>query len=142
MKQACLSPFLQFCLSKSDKEQYEKEERPESQQEILRRAAKDLPVYTTTTSRGKPFRNGVSVAFTRPAPNVLSLFLHQQTDFPKLNCHSSWCLYHTNIAKMFLSQAELHDPSTNCIYSICPCPKYTGDPLFAKIFLVFRKKGW
>uniref|UniRef100_A0A670HZD5 Palmitoyltransferase n=1 Tax=Podarcis muralis TaxID=64176 RepID=A0A670HZD5_PODMU len=45
------SPSNEFCLSKSDKEQYEKEERPESQQEILRRAAKDLPVYTTTTSR-------------------------------------------------------------------------------------------
>ncbi|KAM6286392.1 palmitoyltransferase ZDHHC20 isoform 1-T2 [Spheniscus humboldti] len=47
--------FLQlqkkFCLSKADKEQYEKEERPESQQEILRRAAKDLPIYTTTASR-------------------------------------------------------------------------------------------
>uniref|UniRef100_A0A8C9FCJ4 Palmitoyltransferase n=1 Tax=Pavo cristatus TaxID=9049 RepID=A0A8C9FCJ4_PAVCR len=39
-----LSPSFhsQFCLSKADKEQYEKEERPESQQEILRRAAKDL----------------------------------------------------------------------------------------------------
>lgn len=83
-KQACFSPFLQFSLSKSDKEQYEKEERPESQQEILRRAAKDLPVYTTTTSRGKPFRNGISVAFTGPAPDVLSLFLHQQTDFSKI----------------------------------------------------------
>uniref|UniRef100_A0A8D2JAI7 Palmitoyltransferase n=1 Tax=Varanus komodoensis TaxID=61221 RepID=A0A8D2JAI7_VARKO len=45
------SPSNEFCLSKTDKEQYEKEERPESQQEILRRAAKDLPVYTTTTSR-------------------------------------------------------------------------------------------
>jgi len=40
-------------LSKADKEQYEKEERPECQQEILRRAAKDLPIYTTTASRGK-----------------------------------------------------------------------------------------
>ncbi|ETE64090.1 putative palmitoyltransferase ZDHHC20, partial [Ophiophagus hannah] len=45
------SPSNEFCLSKTDKEQYEKEERPESQQEILRRAAKELPVYTTTTSR-------------------------------------------------------------------------------------------
>ncbi|XP_053161535.1 palmitoyltransferase ZDHHC20 isoform X2 [Hemicordylus capensis] len=45
------SPSNEFCLSKSDKEQYEKEERPESQQELLRRAAKDLPIYTTTTSR-------------------------------------------------------------------------------------------
>ncbi|XP_030417795.1 palmitoyltransferase ZDHHC20 isoform X3 [Gopherus evgoodei] len=40
-----------FCLSKSDKEEYEREERPESQQDILRRAAKDLPIYTTTASR-------------------------------------------------------------------------------------------
>lgn len=48
----CLFPS-QFCLSKADKEQYEKEERPESQQEILRRAAKDLPIYTTTASRGE-----------------------------------------------------------------------------------------
>ncbi|XP_049678791.1 palmitoyltransferase ZDHHC20 isoform X9 [Accipiter gentilis] len=45
------SPSNEFCLSKADKEQYEKEERPESQQEILRRAAKDLPIYTTTASR-------------------------------------------------------------------------------------------
>ncbi|XP_051464332.1 palmitoyltransferase ZDHHC20 isoform X7 [Apus apus] len=45
------SPSKEFCLSKADKEQYEKEERPESQQEILRRAAKDLPIYTTTASR-------------------------------------------------------------------------------------------
>uniref|UniRef100_A0A493SYY4 Uncharacterized protein n=1 Tax=Anas platyrhynchos platyrhynchos TaxID=8840 RepID=A0A493SYY4_ANAPP len=43
----CLFPS-QFCLSKADKEQYEKEERPEFQQEILRRAAKDLPICTTT----------------------------------------------------------------------------------------------
>ncbi|OXB81370.1 UNVERIFIED_CONTAM: hypothetical protein H355_001587 [Colinus virginianus] len=47
------SPSNEFCLSKADKEQYEKEERPESQQEILRRAAKDLPIYTTTASRGE-----------------------------------------------------------------------------------------
>uniref|UniRef100_A0A7M4F582 Palmitoyltransferase n=1 Tax=Crocodylus porosus TaxID=8502 RepID=A0A7M4F582_CROPO len=45
------SPSNEFCLSKADKEQYEREERPESQQEILRRAAKDLPIYTTTASR-------------------------------------------------------------------------------------------
>ncbi|XP_062370644.1 palmitoyltransferase ZDHHC20 isoform X1 [Cinclus cinclus] len=45
------TPSNEFCLSKADKEQYEKEERPESQQEILRRAAKDLPIYTTTASR-------------------------------------------------------------------------------------------
>ncbi|XP_050189128.1 palmitoyltransferase ZDHHC20 isoform X4 [Myiozetetes cayanensis] len=45
------TPSNEFCLSKADKEQYEREERPESQQEILRRAAKDLPIYTTTASR-------------------------------------------------------------------------------------------
>uniref|UniRef100_A0A8C9MRF2 Palmitoyltransferase n=1 Tax=Serinus canaria TaxID=9135 RepID=A0A8C9MRF2_SERCA len=45
------TPSNEFCLSKVDKEQYEKEERPESQQEILRRAAKDLPIYMTTASR-------------------------------------------------------------------------------------------
>uniref|UniRef100_A0A8B9T1M5 Palmitoyltransferase n=1 Tax=Anas platyrhynchos TaxID=8839 RepID=A0A8B9T1M5_ANAPL len=45
------SPSNEFCLSKADKEQYEKEERPEFQQEILRRAANDLPIYTTTESR-------------------------------------------------------------------------------------------
>ncbi|NXT68679.1 ZDH20 Palmitoyltransferase, partial [Chaetops frenatus] len=45
------TPSNEFCLSKADKEQYEKEERPESQQEILRKAAKDLPIYTTTASR-------------------------------------------------------------------------------------------
>ncbi|XP_014348045.1 palmitoyltransferase ZDHHC20-B [Latimeria chalumnae] len=42
------SPSKEFCLSKSDKDQYEREDRPESQQEILRRAAKDLPLYTRT----------------------------------------------------------------------------------------------
>ncbi|XP_053312406.1 palmitoyltransferase ZDHHC20-B-like isoform X2 [Spea bombifrons] len=42
------SPSEEFCLSKSDKEQYEKEDRQESQQEILKRAAKDLPIVTTT----------------------------------------------------------------------------------------------
>ncbi|NXT22571.1 ZDH20 Palmitoyltransferase, partial [Syrrhaptes paradoxus] len=45
------TPSKEFCLSKADKEQYEKEERPESQQEILKRAAKDLPIYTTTASK-------------------------------------------------------------------------------------------
>ncbi|KAG8584795.1 hypothetical protein GDO81_004768 [Engystomops pustulosus] len=44
------NPSKEFCLSKSDKELYEKEERQEYQQEILRRAAKDLPIYTTTAT--------------------------------------------------------------------------------------------
>ncbi|XP_069747487.1 palmitoyltransferase ZDHHC20-B isoform X4 [Narcine bancroftii] len=39
-------PSKEFSLIKSDKEQYDRDERPETQQEILRKAAKDLPVYT------------------------------------------------------------------------------------------------
>ncbi|XP_069496443.1 palmitoyltransferase ZDHHC20 isoform X2 [Ambystoma mexicanum] len=45
------TPSKEFCLSKSDKEQYEKEERPELQQDILKRAAKELPIYTTTATK-------------------------------------------------------------------------------------------
>ncbi|XP_053312061.1 palmitoyltransferase ZDHHC20-like [Spea bombifrons] len=40
------SPSKKFRLSKSDKEQYEKEDKPEIKQEILERAAKDLPILT------------------------------------------------------------------------------------------------
>ncbi|XP_077480734.1 palmitoyltransferase ZDHHC20-B isoform X2 [Stigmatopora argus] len=40
--------FLQYCLPKAEKEHYEKEARPESQQEILWRAATNLPIYTRT----------------------------------------------------------------------------------------------
>lgn len=42
----------QFCLPKAEKERYEKEERPESQQEILWRAASNLPLYTRTGAGG------------------------------------------------------------------------------------------
>ncbi|XP_040196457.1 palmitoyltransferase ZDHHC20 isoform X1 [Rana temporaria] len=45
------NPTKEFCLSKSDKELYEREERQEIQQEILRKAAKDLPVYTSTATK-------------------------------------------------------------------------------------------
>ncbi|XP_078513215.1 palmitoyltransferase ZDHHC20 [Lissotriton helveticus] len=45
------APSKEFRLSKSDKEIYEREERPEFQQEILKKAAKDLPIYTTTATR-------------------------------------------------------------------------------------------
>ncbi|KAL1266418.1 hypothetical protein QQF64_002093 [Cirrhinus molitorella] len=44
------SPSKEFCLPKVDKELYEKEENPEAQQEILKRVAKNLPVYTRTGS--------------------------------------------------------------------------------------------
>uniref|UniRef100_A0A4W2F934 Palmitoyltransferase n=1 Tax=Bos indicus x Bos taurus TaxID=30522 RepID=A0A4W2F934_BOBOX len=40
-----------FCLSNSEKERYEKEFSQERQQEILRRAARDLPIYTTSASK-------------------------------------------------------------------------------------------
>nr|XP_061821586.1 palmitoyltransferase ZDHHC20-B-like isoform X2 [Nerophis lumbriciformis] len=42
------NPSKKFCLPKNEKERYEKEERPESQQEILWRAATILPLYTRT----------------------------------------------------------------------------------------------
>ncbi|OWK00775.1 ZDHHC20 [Cervus elaphus hippelaphus] len=45
------SPSKEFCLSNSVKERYEKEFSQERQQEILRRAARDLPIYTTSASK-------------------------------------------------------------------------------------------
>ncbi|XP_030648140.1 LOW QUALITY PROTEIN: palmitoyltransferase ZDHHC20-A [Chanos chanos] len=45
-----VNPSKEFCLPKADREQYEKEERPRPQQEILKRVARDLPVYTRTGS--------------------------------------------------------------------------------------------
>nr|XP_023693661.1 probable palmitoyltransferase ZDHHC20 [Paramormyrops kingsleyae] len=45
------NPSKEFSLSKVDKEQYETAERPEIQQEILRRAARELPIYTRTGTR-------------------------------------------------------------------------------------------
>ncbi|NWY44158.1 ZDHC2 Palmitoyltransferase, partial [Sylvia atricapilla] len=48
-----MNPSKEFHLSYSDKESLEREPRGESQQEVLRRAAKDLPIYTRTMSGGK-----------------------------------------------------------------------------------------
>ncbi|XP_076876433.1 palmitoyltransferase ZDHHC20-A isoform X2 [Brachyhypopomus gauderio] len=45
-----ISPSKEFCLPKAEKEQYEREEAPEAQQEILRKVARDLPIYTRTGS--------------------------------------------------------------------------------------------
>ncbi|XP_008304127.1 palmitoyltransferase ZDHHC2-like [Stegastes partitus] len=45
-----MNPLKEFHLSHSDKELLEREDRGESQQEILRRIAKDLPIYTRTNS--------------------------------------------------------------------------------------------
>ncbi|CAM9338651.1 unnamed protein product, partial [Lampetra planeri] len=45
-----MTPLKEFHLSHSDKEQLERQDRGESRQEILRRIAKDLPIYTRTNS--------------------------------------------------------------------------------------------
>ncbi|XP_056456422.1 palmitoyltransferase ZDHHC2 isoform X2 [Gadus chalcogrammus] len=45
-----MNPLKEFHLSYSDKELLERADRGESQQEILRRLAKDLPIYTRTNS--------------------------------------------------------------------------------------------
>ncbi|XP_037656288.1 palmitoyltransferase ZDHHC20 isoform X5 [Choloepus didactylus] len=45
------SPSKEFYLCSAEKERYEKEFSQERQQEILRRAARDLPIYTTSASR-------------------------------------------------------------------------------------------
>nr|XP_020451247.1 palmitoyltransferase ZDHHC2 isoform X2 [Monopterus albus] len=45
-----MNPLKEYHLSCSDKELLEREDRGESQQEILRRLAKDLPIYTRTNS--------------------------------------------------------------------------------------------
>ncbi|XP_049324621.1 palmitoyltransferase ZDHHC20-A isoform X2 [Astyanax mexicanus] len=44
------NPSKEFFLPKAEKEQYEKEERPEAQQEILKKVARNLPIYTRTGS--------------------------------------------------------------------------------------------
>uniref|UniRef100_A0A1A8H8D8 Palmitoyltransferase n=1 Tax=Nothobranchius korthausae TaxID=1143690 RepID=A0A1A8H8D8_9TELE len=42
------SPSIAFALPRAEKELYEKEQRAEMQQEILKRVAKNLPIYTRT----------------------------------------------------------------------------------------------
>nr|XP_054302267.1 palmitoyltransferase ZDHHC20 isoform X9 [Pongo pygmaeus] len=51
------SPSKEFYLSNSEKERYEKEFSQERQQEILRRAARALPIYTTSASKITIFGN-------------------------------------------------------------------------------------
>lgn len=62
----CCLFSTQFQLSNSDKELLEREDRGESQQEILRRIAKDLPIYTRTNSGGT--HNSIEVEEHRPTP--------------------------------------------------------------------------
>lgn len=61
-------PFFQFVLPRVEKELYEREERAETQQEILKKVARNLPVYTRTAGGGeasttntKPPRCGLTV---------------------------------------------------------------------------------
>lgn len=48
----CVFRPTKFHLSHADKELLQREDREESQQEILRRIGKDLPIYTRTNSGG------------------------------------------------------------------------------------------
>lgn len=52
MGPVCVLCPAQFHLSPADKELLQREDREESQQEILRRIAKELPIYTRTNSGG------------------------------------------------------------------------------------------
>lgn len=45
-----MNPSKEFHLSYAEKELLEREPRGEAHQEVLRRAAKDLPIYTRTMS--------------------------------------------------------------------------------------------
>ncbi|XP_053312049.1 palmitoyltransferase ZDHHC20-A-like [Spea bombifrons] len=54
-------PSKQFCLSKSDMKRYKKEDRKEIRQEILKRAAKDLPIVTRTRTNGIRYCNDCKV---------------------------------------------------------------------------------
>lgn len=44
---------LQFSLPRTEKDLYEREERAEMQQEILKKVARNLPVYTRTLDGGE-----------------------------------------------------------------------------------------
>uniref|UniRef100_A0A4W3JIB0 Palmitoyltransferase n=1 Tax=Callorhinchus milii TaxID=7868 RepID=A0A4W3JIB0_CALMI len=48
-----LQPSRKFQLPRTDREQYEREERPEIQKQILLDVARQLPVYTRTSAGGK-----------------------------------------------------------------------------------------
>lgn len=58
----------QFSLPRAEKELYEREERAETQQEILKKVARNLPVYTRTAGGGEAFNT------TAKLPVVGSLF--------------------------------------------------------------------
>lgn len=57
-----LFSFCQFGLPRAEKELYEREERAEVQQEILKKVARNLPVYTRTAGGGEYCFTVVAVA--------------------------------------------------------------------------------
>lgn len=54
--------FCQFGLPRAEKELFEREERAEIQQEILKKVARNLPVYTRTAGGGETCFTVVTVA--------------------------------------------------------------------------------
>ena len=63
-------PFssCQFGLGRAEKELYEREERAEMQQEILKKVARNLPVYTRTAGGGEAFTAEAKTAFGQLIP--------------------------------------------------------------------------
>uniref|UniRef100_A0A4W6CW15 Palmitoyltransferase n=1 Tax=Lates calcarifer TaxID=8187 RepID=A0A4W6CW15_LATCA len=63
---ACIDCFTgcQFALPRAEKELYEREERAETQQEILKKVARNLPVYTRTAGRGETFTTAAQLPTT------------------------------------------------------------------------------
>uniref|UniRef100_A0A3Q2X490 Uncharacterized protein n=1 Tax=Haplochromis burtoni TaxID=8153 RepID=A0A3Q2X490_HAPBU len=67
-----------FSLPRAEKELYEREERAEAQQEILKKVARNLPVYTRTTGGGMQreneyVTNALSHNFMLLCPNCFCL---------------------------------------------------------------------
>jgi palmitoyltransferase len=48
--------WSQFGLPKAEKEQYEREQSSEVQQELLKKVALEMPVYTRTAGGGKTYQ--------------------------------------------------------------------------------------
>ncbi|KAF4075634.1 hypothetical protein AMELA_G00221120 [Ameiurus melas] len=88
------NPSKEFCLPKAEKELYEKEERPETQQEILKRVASSLPLYTRTGAGdgpslpvGEQLCRVLQLQVLHPVPGLLAAVL------PVHRCHGSAVLH-------------------------------------------------
>jgi len=62
----CACCVSQFGLPKTEKEQYEREQRPEVQQELLKKVVLEMPVYTRTAGGGKSPTYGIIEMGPRP----------------------------------------------------------------------------